>query len=303
MSIGSFLTSKENLALVKRYSWSFGRPEIIKQGLRYFNDNPDEVDQIINNLNYMGFASAGRALDDVLEGIVIHYFEKLFSLVKTYEAFWICKNRVELGDTLDVFKEAASSNKAVFIAQSHFGATYFLAAVLMVNGFEVNTVGKFPEPVGSMLVKNSNVMTKRYGAARANIINIADSSVDVPMEMFRLLYLKKIVSNVFDENNRFSRPVKLLGKDLFGGSGMDLILKNLNDNKVILVTPFLVRTSDETFRYEIDRHYFSKGDIIESFYRSLEKRIKIYPEQWYFIRELHESMIDKSSDRTAGQAG
>ena len=60
----------------------------------------------------------------------------------------------------------------------------------------------------------------------------------------------------------------------------------------MILTPFLVRTSDETFRYEVDRHYLSDGDIVESFYRSLEERVKKYYPQWYFIHELHESFED-----------
>ena len=71
---------------------------------------------------------------------------------------------------------------------------------------------------------------------------------------------------------------------------MDLILRNFNDDKVIVVTPFLIRTSDETFRYELDRHELAGNDIVASFYKSLEDRIKKYYEQWYFIHELQHSI-------------
>ncbi|MBN2802464.1 MAG: hypothetical protein JXR91_05185 [Deltaproteobacteria bacterium] len=292
MSIGSFLASKENIEFVGKNSWKFGRNFILNKGLDYYNTNPDEAEQIKNNMERIGLAAGKEEVNETIQHIVIHYFEKLFALVKSYEAVWIVKNRIDVGDSLEYFNEAKRDNKAVFVAQSHFGATYLLGSVLMVNGFDISMVGKFPEPVGSMLFNNSNLMAEKYKTGKTHFINIADPAVDVPMSMFQALFSKKIISNVFDENNEFSRPVKLLGKDIFGGSGMDMILKNSNDEKVMLLTPFLIRTGEDTFRYEVDRHYFKNGDIINSFYNSLEKRIKKYPAQWYFIHELEESFID-----------
>lgn len=293
MGIGSFLATRENLELVKKNSWKFGRPKIIEIGMRYYADHPDDVALVAANLERMGLPCDGGHLDEVLTEIVVHYYEKLFSLVKTYEAFWIAKNRIEMGDSLEPFEEARRDGKAVFMGQSHFGATYLMASALMVNGIDVNMVGNFPEPVGSMLAANVAQIAERWQTGKANLLNLAEPGVDVPGEMMRLLLQRKVVSNVYDENNQFCRPVTLLGKTLMGGTGMDLILRNFNDDKVVIVTPFLVRTSDETFRYELDRHYLADGDIISSFYRSLEKRVKAHPAQWYFIHEVHESFEDK----------
>jgi len=291
MSIGSHLLTSENLELVKKNSWKFGRPRIIDIGLKYYEGNPGDVERIADNLAYMGLPNSGSALDEVLREIVVHYYEKLFVLVKTFEGYWIAKNRIDMGDSLEVFTEAGETGKAVFVGQSHFGATYLMAGALMVNGIEVHSVGNFPEPVGSMLHSGIAAL-EGYGAAPAHLLNLAEASVDVPMEMMNRLLRGKVVSNVYDENNQFSRPVTLLGRKLMGGTGMDLILRNFSDERVIVVTPFLVRTSDETFRYELDRHLLADGDIIHSFFRSLEKRVREHYPQWYFIHELHESFMD-----------
>ncbi len=293
MSLSSFLLTKENLERVQKKSWKFGRSEVIALGMRYYDEHAEEVAEISRNLAFMGMESSGSALGAVLEHIVAHYYEKLFAMVKRYEAYWIAKNRIEIGDGLEPFVEARETGKAVFVGQSHFGATYLKSAVLTAHGFDVNVVGNFPEPVGSMLIETSDEMTKRYSAGRVNLVNIANPDVDVPMEMFRLLATGKIVSNVFDENNPFCKPVQLLGKKIMGGTGMDLILRNYSDEKVIVVTPFLVRTSEDTFRYELDRHELKDGNIVQSFFNSLEKRIKKYPEQWYFIHEVHQSFIEE----------
>ena len=121
MGIGSFLATRENLELVKKNSWKFGRPKIIEMGMRYYADHPDDVALVASNLERMGLSCDGRHLDEVLTEIVVHYYEKLFSLVKTYEAFWIAKNRIEMGDSLEPFEEARRDGKAGLLDQ---GADY-----------------------------------------------------------------------------------------------------------------------------------------------------------------------------------
>ena len=122
MSIGSFLLTKENLELVKKSSWKVGRPLIIEQGLTYYAEHPDEVAQIAENLEFMGLPASGEKLDETLRHVVIHYYEKLFGLVKRYEVVWIARNRIDIGESLAPVHEAQAAGKAVFIAESHFGA-------------------------------------------------------------------------------------------------------------------------------------------------------------------------------------
>jgi hypothetical protein len=154
-------------------------------------------------------------------------------------------------------------------------------------------VARFPEPVGPMMMRVGETIARRYGTARARLINMAEADVDVPGEMLRLLIKRQIVSNVFDEHNALCKRVELLGKPIMGGTGMDLILRNFDDERIAVVTPFMVRTSDETFRLEVDQHYLSEGDVIPSFFRSLEKRVAAHPDQWYFIHEVHENILDE----------
>jgi lauroyl/myristoyl acyltransferase len=289
LSVGKHLLNKENLNFVAKNSFKFGKPSIVDEGMKYFEKNIPEVERIANNLEYMGFPSRGKALDDVLKGICIHYFEKLFVLTKSYEMFWIAKNKIETGSSLEIIKEAQDLKKAVFAAQSHFGASYFMSITFMVNGFNIASVGKFPEPVGSMIKNGSDTIAEKYGTGKTKLINIADPQCDVAYEMFSTLLRGGILSNVFDENNQFSNQVDMLGKKVMGGSGMDIILQKWNDEKLVVVTPFLVRTGEDSYRFELDRHYLNKGNIIQSFYDSLGKRVAAHPDQWYFIHELHEA--------------
>lgn len=290
LSVGKFLLNKENLNFVAKNSFKFSKSYIVDETMRYFEKNEKEVQKIAENLEYMGLSSTGEGLDHALKGIAVHYFEKLFVLTKNYEMFWIAKNKIETGSSLEIIKEAQDSKKAVFAAQSHFGASYFMSITFMVNGFNIASVGKFPEPVGSMIKNGSETIAQRYGTGKTKLINIADPDCDVAYEMFSTLLRGGILSNVFDENNQFSNEVKLLGKKVMGGSGMDIILQKWNDEKLIVVTPFIIRTGDDTYRLELDRHYLNKGNIIQSFYDSLGKRVATHPDQWYFIHELHEAI-------------
>jgi len=290
LSIGKFLLTKETIEYVGKTSWKFGRPVIIDKGLKYYEENPKDVDMIVRNLEYAGLRSTGRYLDEVLEGIALHYYEKLFILTKRFEAYWIAKNRIATGESFKIIEDALRRKVPVFVAQSHFGASYFMNITFMVNGFDITSVGKFPEPAGSMIVSGSNLISEKYKTGKTKLVNIADPDTDVPYEMFSTLLRGGILSNVFDENNQFSRKVKLLSTEVMGGSGMDQFLKKFNDEKMVVVTPFIVRTSDESFSFELDRHLLAQPDIIQSFYNSLEKRIASHPQQWYFIHELHEAV-------------
>lgn len=291
MSVGSHLLHPVNLDLVKRLSWKFGRPKVLDLGMRYYDENPAEVKRIAANLAYMGLPSTGAGLDRVLREIVAHYYEKLFILVKGFEAVWIARNRVEIAPgALEPLEEARAAGKAVFLAGSHFGATYLQALVLTARGWDLNAVGKFPGRVGETLRANDARFAERYGTGHTTFLNVADPDADIPGTMLQLLMTGGVLSNVFDENNAFSKPRTLLGKRIHGGSGMDLILRHFTDDKVVVVTPFLVRTGDETFRYETDRHSLSSADIVGDFYRSLEKRLRSHHAQWYFVHELHEAL-------------
>lgn len=289
MSIGAALLTKENLELVKKLSWQRGRPEITDRGMRYYEQHPEEVAEVSDNLAFMGLPHIGAELDEVLRHVAIHYYEKLFGLVKRYETVWIARNRVEVGDSLAPFREARAQGKAVFIAESHFGGTYLIPAVLMVNGIEAAMVGRYPEPVRSLFRETARDLVERYGTAPVHLLPVDDPDVDVPFEMMTRLMRGGVVSNVFDEPNQFARPVTLLGRTIRGGAGMDLVLRSFSDDRVVVVTPFLIRTSDETFRLEVDRHVLAGGDIIASFFRSLEARLRDHYPQWYFIHELHEA--------------
>ena len=267
-----------------------GRPLIVDQGMKYYDSHPEEVNQVIDNIRYIGLDDSAHAIENALKGVIVHYYEKLFILTKSYEAVWIAKNRIETGDGVKRLLEEQKSGKSIFLAQSHFGASYLMAITLMTRGLDISMVGKFPEPVGSMIVDGSDRITEKYGTGKTTLINIADPTVDIPHEMFGALLGGKMLSNVFDENNEFCSPVSLMEKTVMGGSGMAQILKGFNDKKLTVATPFLVRTSDETFRFEIDFHTLATENIIQDFFNSLEQRIRNYQDQWYFIHELHESI-------------
>jgi len=294
MGIGSHLLNPVNLDLVRRTSWAHGRPLIVEAGRRYYDEHPDEVAEVAANLTYMGLPASGAALDEVLREITAHYYEKLFILTKGYEAVWIAKNRVEIAHgALEPLEEARAAGRAVFLAGCHFGATYLQALVLAARGWDLHAVGKFPGRVGEALRANDARFAERYGTGRTTFLDLSDPSADVPGAMLQILMTGRVLSNVFDENNAFSGPHTLLGRTVFGGSGMDLILRHFSDDRVLVVTPFLIRTSDETFRYEVDVHSLAEPGLIDRFYRSLERRLRSYHPQWYFLHELQEALEDK----------
>lgn len=289
MSLKEHLQTRENIERVTHESWKFSRRAILEQGLGYYESHPQDVDRVRSNLEHMGLDASPRAVSAALEGIVIHYFEKFFVMVKDFEAHWIVDNRVQMGEEIEWLREARDAGRGVFVGQSHFGGTYLLVPTLMTCGLDVTFVGLFPGPVFQMLGTNIDRYAARWQTGRATLVNVADEGALVPEIMIGALGSGDIVMNVFDENNAFSREVELLGRRIWGGSGMDRILSSFDAARVDVVTPFLVRTGEDSFRLEIDRHSLDSDDVVQDMYASLGKRIAEHPDQWYFLQELHHS--------------
>lgn len=289
MSLKNHLQTRENLELVSRESWKYGRQTIIERGLAYYDEHPDDADRVARNLEAMGLDASPESVRRALEGIVVHYFEKFFVMVKDFEAHWIVENRVEAGGGLTVLEEARSDGRGLFIGQSHFGGTYLLVPILMTHGFDVTFIGMFPGPVFDMLKANIDRYGQHWKTGKATLVNVADEAALVPEIMMGALGSGECVMNVFDENNAFSREVSLLGRTIHGGSGMDRILSRFDPDRVSVVTPFAIRTGHDSFRFEADSHGLGSEDVMQDMYDALGRRIEAHPEQWYFLQELHHS--------------
>jgi lauroyl/myristoyl acyltransferase len=140
-----------------------------------------------------------------------------------------------------------------------------------------------------MLKANIDRYAAHWNTGRATLVNVADEAALVPEIMIGALGSGECVMNVFDENNAFSRQVSLLGRQIFGGSGMDRILSAFDAQRVDVVTPFAVRTGDESFRLEAERHSLDSEDVVQDMFDALGHRVEANPDQWYFLQELHHS--------------
>jgi lauroyl/myristoyl acyltransferase len=287
MSLKEHLQTRENIERVARESWKFSRSAILEQGLSYYESHPQDVDRVRSNLEHMGLDASPESVRSALEGIVVHYFEKFFVMVKDFEAHWLVENRVQMGEEIEWLREARDAGRGVFVGQSHFGGTYLLVPCLMTSGLDVTFVGLFPGPVFQMLKSNIDRFAARWNTGRATLVNVADEGALVPEIMIGALGSGDVVMNVYDENNAFSREVELLGRRIWGGSGMDRILSSFDASRVEVVTPFLVRTGADSFRLEIDRHSLDSDDVVQDMYVSLGRRVAAHPDQWYFLQELH----------------
>ena len=290
MSLKDHLQTRENIERVSRTSWKFARRAILEQGMAYYESHPEDVERVRSNLEFMGLDATQPAVTAALEGIIVHYFEKFFVMVKDFEAHWIVENRIETGEGLGWLEQARAEGRGVFVGQSHFGGTYLIVPCLMTRGLDVTFVGLFPGPIFQMLRSNIDRYASRWNTGRATLVNVADEGALVPEIMIGALGSGDVVMNVYDENNAFSREVDLLGRRIWGGSGMDRIISSFDASRVDVVTPFLVRTGEDSFRLEMDRHSLDSPDVLQDMYASLAARVSRHPEQWYFLQELHHSI-------------
>lgn len=289
MSLKDHLQTRENLGIVAKNSWKHGRREILDRGMAYYEGHPEDVARVRENMQSVGLDASDEPLARALEGIIAHYFEKFFVMTKNFEAHWIVQNRIEVGDALVPIHEARAAGRGVFIGQSHFGGTYLLVPTIITSGLDISFVGLFPGPVHAVLESNIRGYSDRWRTGRATVVNVADEGAMVAEVIIGSLLAGEPVMNVYDENNAFSRQVSLLGRTIWGGSGMDRILGRLDPSRISVVTAFAVRQDEESFRIEVDVHDLSSPDLMQEMFDSLGRRVKAHPEQWYFLQELHHS--------------
>jgi lauroyl/myristoyl acyltransferase len=289
MSLKDALQVRELVETVTKQSWSFGRAAVLERGLAYYDEHPGDVERIRQNLEHMGLDGSQGAVRASLEGVIAHYYEKLFVMTKDFEAHWLIENRIDFGDALSPIEENRARGRGLFLGQSHFGGAYLLVPALMTRGLDVTFVALFPPPVFAMLRANIERYAARWSTGKVRLLNVAEEGALIAEIMMGALRAGEIVMNVFDENNAFSRQVSLMGRSLWGGSGMDRILAPFGPEKVDVITPFMVRTGEDSFRLETEAHSLGSDDIVQDMYRSLGKRVSAHPDQWYFIQELHHS--------------
>ena len=259
---------------------------ILARGNDWYTCNPDETARIKQNLTEFGIPCTADLLQKIIKNTILHYYEKLLPLCgepKYYYEF--LKERVDLQEATLMLQESTSTGKGILIAISHFGAVEFLAPALAMQTLPLNTVLRFTtEQFSRMAHKQAEALYQSGFFGPIRFIEIGKPGTVTALEMAAVLRRKEFLVSVFDEKTEYSKPVSLLGKQVYGGAGLDRLVAFAN-TPVDIFTAFMVRCEQDHYKLVLHKIDQPTDNLIQQMYNHLESMVRKYCEQWYFLHE------------------
>ena len=288
ISLSKFLQLRFNVFLYKRLSWGVAFLYIIILGKLYFFFNRKEkrrIEEAIETV-FKGLRSRYEMKTikkNVFQGIISHYYEKLFNAFSSAEMLEDFFHRNMESEGLNVIEEGLGIGKGVLLITAHFGGVEFTPGYLAAKNYPVTTIVRF----SSNYLRDISI--KKAEEFSAKIID-ADSTSNIMKAIYDSLKENRIVITHCDEIDEW-RPshhknVLFLGKKINLDRTIDILLKRGNTSIVFCV---INRNSKHRYKFiansweEMARQFSRRGDmsIGEVVVKFLERYIYKYPEEWY----------------------
>ncbi len=285
MSLSRFFQQHEILDGISGRSPEEIRELFLEKGQEWFNRNPEERNLISENLKSMGLNSDKETVDAVADHVVLHYYEKILPLSCTPGFFaGFLKEHVEYKEAADMLRQAVSDGYGVLLATPHFGGVEFSAPVLSLASLPVNPVLRFTTEEFSRKARDKAEVLKASGHfSGINFVEIGRPGTQAALEMMAVLRRGEILMSVFDENTEYSTEVELFGRKVYGGAGLDRILKAAS-SAVKVFTFFMIRKDTDQYQLEL-KEVCPDKEMAQRMFDNLEEVVRKYPEQWYYLHE------------------
>lgn len=262
------------------------KARVLDAGMAWWADNGPERDSLGANLAAFGLAQSQAALDAAMRHTVLHYYEKLvplFCTATSYAAY--LTQRVEGAEGVAQLGRTRHAGKACLIAISHFGAVELITPTLAMHGLPVSAALRFTtQQLSDAAAGQAHAFLESGKFSEVRFIEIGKPGVAAALEMAAVVRTGGVMLSVCDERTEYSVPVKLLGRDVWGGSGLDRLIKFARA-PLSLFGAFMVRTGDERYRLVIREIPDSSTAPIQELFDVLGGVVSAHPEQWYFLHE------------------
>ena len=284
MSFSEFLQKEKLFRTASDCSPSKLKKEITELGFQWFRDNPSATEAIENNLRAFGFDPAASLISDFQYHLSLHYYEKFLGIcLKPSEYREYLRERIDGIEAINLLQNSLQKTRGIFVTTCHFGAVEFIVPYLSSFMLPVSAVLRFKTQMLSETVhKRAQQMASGGDFGSIGFIEIGKPGSAVALEMAAVLRRKEILLSIFDEKTEYSKPVKLLNREVWGGAGVDRITRFCG-SEVDLFAAFMQRTGEET--YKLMLHKADPEQPVESMFSCLEKFAGTNPEQWYFLHE------------------
>ena len=285
MSLSKYLQSPEIIKSIFGKSPDDARSLILDKGMAWLADHPEEAEVIRNNLISLEIPFTEELINSIQEHIVLHYYEKILPLCGDPEFYYRFLNENVDVSEIDTLKGALEKELGILATVAHFGGVELIVPTLSLFKLPIHPVLRFTtEQFSKVAHKHAKGMEDSGLFGPINFIEIGRQGTVAALDMAAVLRRKEVLVSVFDEETEYSIPVKLFGKEILGGAGLDRLLRFTNTPAALFNT-FMVRTGVNKYRLKFVEVDVSAENPIQVMFDNLENSIKEHLEQWYFLHE------------------
>lgn len=286
MSLSEHLQAEDVLAATRGKGPEVLRRAILERGGRWYREHPDEGEVIQKNLEAFGISADADAVDEVKTHILLHYFEKLIPLISTpheYRAY--LDSAVDAESGIQRIVDLRNGGKGILLAASHFGAVELIAPVLAAHRLPITAALRYKtEHLSAMARRQAQAFEQSGCFGPIRIIEVGKSGTQAAMEMAAAVRRGDILISVFDERTEYSIPVDLFGTKVWGGAGLDRLIR-FSGKSIALCAGYMIRGPEQQYRFEIEEVSPDEPDPIQALYHRQQHMVEKHPEQWYFLHE------------------
>ncbi len=286
MSLSKHLQSTDILQELTGKDPDESRSYMLGKGMEWFAEYPQERENIQKNLDHFNLPYAKEDITRIQENIILHYYEKVLPFCGTPQYYsQFLQEHIDSGDAITTLKKAQDAGKGILVALAHFGGVELVAPYLSSYKFPMHIVLRFTtEQFSAAANKQAQVFEESGSFGPLSFIEIGKPGTSSALEMAAALRKKDMLLTVFDEKTDYSIPVTLFGRKVWGGAGLDRLVR-FAGTSVAIYTVFMVRTDTHAYELKLMEVPVDSEHPVQQMYDNLEKVVAGNVTQWYFLHE------------------
>ena len=287
ISLSKFLQLRFNAFLYKRLSWEVICLYIIILGKLYFFFNRKEKRKIEEAIETV-FKGCRNKFEmktikrNVFQGIISHYYEKLFNAYERIEGLRIFFEESIKIHCLNKLDNALKSGKGVLFVTGHYGGIEYIPIFLALKKYPISVIVKFAtnDLKNKLYSKTNNLGLKIIDANQRNGVL---TSIIQELKENRIVFIE--CDEIEEWKPSQKEKIFFLGKMIGVDKTINLIQRRAGANIILGVLHrfnlrkySLIIENYQDILLQIGRNPSSVGEAI---LKSFEQYIYSYPEEWY----------------------
>jgi lauroyl/myristoyl acyltransferase len=286
MSLSRYLQDEELLSGQGGIDRESLREGVMRRGGEWYAQNPAETDALRGNLGAFGFTAEPSLTQAVREHVLLHYYEKFLPVVLAPHAYAdYLHEHVDAAEGVEQIRAAVGEQQGCLLATAHFGAVELITPTLAAHGLDMTAALRFTtERFSAMASRQAERLRESGRFGQVRFIEVGKPKTSAALEMAAVIRRHGTLLSVFDERTEYSVEVTLRGRKVWGGAGLDRLIRFANA-PLALFSVFMIRTGPEQYRLVAQRIAAPAGGEIQAMFDSLASLLDQHVEQWYFLHE------------------